>query len=125
MITVEECIGKVVLVRTHQMIGDDTYNEVSFIKFSPSKEYVKVQWHNEDIKWLPIIAFVKAYAIIEILKDIDKEETKIEKTEMLSIRDLKAYLDEILDFQKRFLQNKQDAIHKYRLQEMEERAMGM
>ena len=74
MLTVKKCIGKVVLVRTHQMIGDDTYNEVSFIDFSPSREYVKVQWHNKDIRWLPVIAFVRAYAIIEILRDIEKEE---------------------------------------------------
>jgi len=89
MLTVEECIGKVALVRTNVMIFYEIYDEVSFIELSPSKEYVKiqrhielellaskigVQWHDGVAKWLPAIDFVKRYTIVDILRDIDKEE---------------------------------------------------
>ena len=85
MLTAEECIGKVVLIRDRERYGytnghTTRYEEAKFLELSPSRTYVKVQWQNARIDWLSINDFDSMsarYRIEEVLRDINvisKEE---------------------------------------------------
>ena len=80
MLTVEECIGKIVLIRdTERYVCTIRYEEAKFLTLSPSKKFVKVQWNTDRIEWLSINSFDTTiarsrYRIEEILGNINKKE---------------------------------------------------
>ena len=77
MLTVEECIGKIVLIRdTERYTSTIRYEETKFLTLSPSKKFVKVQWNTKRIEWLarddfePTTYIPTRYRIEEILGNI-------------------------------------------------------